>query len=280
MSREASTNFVASFDAMVKQAYQGAAKLYGTVRVKTGVVGSTHTFPKMGKGLASQRLPQTDVVPMNVGHSKATATLTDWNAPEYSDVFDINKLNFDEKRELVQVVASAMGRRMDQLVLDAMSSGANSTQVGINLGGTNSGLNTTKILRASRLMDAAGVPKDGRRHMAISASALETALGESDIGSSDYNVLKPLYAGELKGWGSFLFHIIEDRDEGGLPLATNTRTNFAYHQDAVGLAVGMDMRTDIAYIDEKTSWLVNGLFSAGAVVIDDNGVYDVLTYEA
>lgn len=280
MSQTASANFITSFDSMVKQAYQGTMKLRNTVRVKTNVKGSTHVFPKLGKGMATQRIPQTDVVPMGVQHSKATATLTDWNAAEYSDVFDINKLSFDEKRELAQVVAAGIGRRLDQLILDAMATGASSTQVGLNVGGTNSGLNVEKMLRAKRLMDAAGVPNDGRRHMAISAYGLEQALLTTKVGSADYNILRPLVEGSLTKFAGFNFHIIEDRDEGGLDLSTNTRTNFAWHQDAVGLAVGMEMRTDVNYIGEKTSWLLNGLFSGGSVVVEDAGVYDVLTYEA
>ncbi|MGB0874568.1 MAG: hypothetical protein ACPGSE_05015, partial [Synechococcus sp.] len=34
----------------------------------------------------------------------------------------------------------------------------------------------------------------------------------------------------------------------------------------------MDLRTEVNYIAEKTSTLVNAIFSAGSVVIDDNGV--------
>lgn len=279
MSQQASTNFITSFDAMVKQAYQGQMKLRDTVRLKTGVIGSTHKFPKMGAGVAQVRVPQTDVVPMNVSHSNATATLVNYSAPEYTDIYDINKLNFDEKRELALVVAGALGRRLDQMILDAIQTGANSTQVSDDVGGTDSGLNLAKILRAKRLLDDAGVPGSDR-HMAISARALEDALAVTEIGSSDYNVTKALAVGEIKKFAEFEFHVIDTRDEGGLDVASNIRTNFAWHKDAVGLAIGLDMRTDVAYIDEKTSWLTNGLFSAGAVVIDDEGAYDVLTYEA
>lgn len=280
MSASATTNFITSFDTMVKQAYQGTMKLRNTVRVKSGVVGSTHKFPTLGKGIATERVRLTDVVAMNLTHGNATATLTDWNAPEYSDVFDINKLAFDEKKELAQAVAAAMGRRLDQLIINAMATSANATQVGVSIGGSNTNINIEKILRAKRLLDDAGVPNDGRRHMALSAQALEAALTEVEIGSSDYNVLKPLVSGEIKSWAGFQFHMIETRDEGGLPKTSNIRNNFAWHADSVGLAIGMDMKTEINYIPEKTSWLINGLFSAGAVTIDTNGVYDVLAIEA
>lgn len=280
MTTGASTNFITSFDTLVKKQYQGKMKLRGAVRVKTGIKGSTHEFPIINKGVATPRIPQTDVTPMNVGHGKAVATLEDWNAADYSDIYDLSKLNFDEKQELVDTATMAMGRRLDQLILDAMASGANSTQVAKSVGGADTGLNLAKILRAKRLMDDAGVPNDGRRHMAISAYAIEQALQETEIASADYNILMPLLKGELTDFSSFKFHLIESRDEGGLAVSSNTRTNFAFHQDAVGLAIGLDLRTEINYVPEKTSTLVNAIFSAGSVVIDDNGVYDVLTHEA
>ena len=220
MSTSISTAFVATFDAEVKQAYQGAAKLFGTIRTKTGVVGSTHRFPKLGKGLAQPRIPQTDVVPMNVQHSNVTATLEDWSAPEYSDVYDLQKINFDERKELKTAIASAMGRRNDQLILDAADAGASATQVDDNVGGTNSGVNTAKLRRAKRLMDAAGVPATDRTFV-HSAVGLEQLLGETDATSSDFNSIKALVNGELDTWLGFKFVMIEDRDEGGLDLTAN-----------------------------------------------------------
>lgn len=280
MTTGASTNFITSFDTLVKKQYQGKMKLRGAVRVKTGVKGSTHEFPVINKGVATPRIPQTDVTPMNVTHGKATATLEDWNAADYSDVYDLSKLNFDERQELVDCATMAIGRRLDQLIIDGMDTGANSTQVAKSVGGADTGLNLAKILRAKRLMDDAGVPNDGRRHMAVSAYAVEQGLAETEIASADYNILMPLMKGEINDFSGFRFHMIEARDEGGLDVTSNTRKNFAFHQDAVGLAVGVDLRTEVNYIPEKTSTLVNALFSAGSVVIDDNGVYEVLTHEA
>lgn len=278
MTATISTAFIATFDAEVKQAYQGAAKLFGTIRTKTGVNGSTHRFPKLGKGLAQPRIPQTDVVPMNVQHSNVTATLEDWSAPEYSDIYDLQKINFDERKELKMAIASAMGRRMDQLTLDAADAGASATQVGTAVG-AGVGLNTAKLRRAKRLMDAAGVPATDRTFV-HSAVGLEQLLGETDATSSDFNSIKALVNGELNTWLGFKFIMIEDRDEGGLDITgANVRKNFAYHKAALGIAVGMDMRTEMNYVPEKTSWLINGMFSAGAVGIDSSGIIEVLSDE-
>lgn len=56
MSQSLSSAAIASFDAEVKHAYQGSGLLRPTVRLRTGVVGSTHRFPKMGKGTATVRI--------------------------------------------------------------------------------------------------------------------------------------------------------------------------------------------------------------------------------
>jgi hypothetical protein len=41
----------------------------------------------------------------------------------------------------------------------------------------------------------------------------------------------------------------------------------------------MNMKTEINYIAEKTSYLVNGMFSAGAVAIDDEGIVKITCRE-
>lgn len=279
MSVNASTNFATSFDTLVKKQYQNGMQLRGTVRVKTGVVGSTHRFPKINKGVATPRIPQSDVTPMNIGHGYADASLTDWNAADYSDIFDLAALTFDEKQELVDTANLAIGRRLDQMIIDAMAASAFATQVTQSIGGTNTGLNLAKILRAKRLLDDNGVPASDR-HIACSAQALEQALLETEFSSGDFNILRPLMTGELRSFATFTFHMIEARDEGGIPVAANVRNNFAYHKDAVGLAIGIDMRTEVNYIPEKTSTLINAVFKAGAVSIDTNGIIDLLTYEA
>lgn len=278
MSKFLTDNQVNAFDAVVKHAYQGASLLRGSVRLRTGVVGATHRFPKMGKGVATPRVPQTDVVPMNIAHTNATATISDWAAPEYTDIFDQQKVNYSEREELGMVIASAQGRREDQLVLDAINAASSPLTVGTNVGGTGTGLNTAKFRRTKRLMDANGVPK-GQRTFVVAATGMEDLLGDSDANTFDKNVVKALFDGEISKWLGFDIIPMEDRDEGGLPLASGVRTNYAYDMAAVGLAVGIEHRTEVNYIPVKTSWLANGLFAAGSVSIDEQGIAEVSATE-
>jgi len=277
MTAGVSSAFVAEFSSDVKHAYASSGSgLLERIRIKSGVVGSTHRFHKMGKGLASARITQSDVVPMNVSNSNATATLTDWEAPEYSDIYDMEKISYDEKQELVSVVGGAIARRAEELVLLALDAGASATQVIENFGGTGTGLTIAKIRRAKKLMDAAGVPKADRTFVHAS-TGLEQLLGATPVTSGDFNSVKALVNGELDHFLGFTFIGMEDRDEGGIVSTANVEKNFAFHKNAIGLAVGMEFRSAIDWIPEKTSWLVNGMYSAGAVAIDSTGIYEVLS---
>ena len=279
MSISLSNAFVTLFDAEVKQAYQGKAMLVPAVRQRRGVEGSTVKFPKVGRGVATVRVPQTDVTPLNVGFSSVTLTLADYNAAEYSDIFSQAKVNFDERQELVQVVAGAMGRRQDQMILDALTASSTSLTVANSIGGSNTNMNVAKLREAKRLLDKGNVPPDGR-NIIIHANGLANLLSETSVTSSDFNSVKALVQGDIDTFLGFKFHVLGDRSEGGLAIdGSLDRTCFAFHKDAVGYGEGIAMRTEINYIAEKTSWLVNEVFSAGAVAIDDEGIVKITCRE-
>lgn len=272
-----SSAFIAEFSSDVKHAYQSMGRgLLERVRVQNDVKAATYKFHKMGKGVASEHIPQADVTPMNVGNSSATATLKNYVAPEYSGVFDLEKISYNERDELVKVVAGAINRRAEQLILDALDAGASSTQVTENFGGTGSGVTVTKLRRLKRLMDAAGVPKEDRTFVHDSIG-LEQLLGSTAVTSSDYNQVKALVHGELDTYMGFKFILVEDRTEGGIVTTANVTKNFGFHKDAIGIAIGHQFDTEVNYIAQKVSWLINGRYSAGAVGIDDTGIYELLS---
>lgn len=274
-----SNAFVTLFDAEVKQAYQGKAMLVGAVRARRGVEGSIVKFPKVGRGVATPRVPQTDVTPLNVGFSQVTLTLQDWNAAEYSDIFNQAKVNFDERQELVQVVANAVGRRQDQMIIDALVNSSTGLTVANSIGGSNTNMNMAKLRDAKRLLDKSNVPPENR-HIVIHANNLSALLSETSITSSDFANVKALVQGEVSYFMGFQFHVIGDRNEGGLPIdGSSDRKVFAFHRDAVGYGEGIAMRTEINYIPEKTSWLVNEVFSANSVAIDAEGIVQITCRE-
>jgi len=271
--------FVTLFHSEVKHAYQAQMMLRSAVRTKSATGAETVKFPKLGKGVASPRTaPSSDVVPMGLAYTPATVSMLDWNASEYSDIFNQAKINFEDRSELVKAISGAMGRRYDQLIVNALVAATPTHQISNDIGGTDTDLNLAKLIEAKRKMDAANVPPSGR-HFLGHTNGQASLLNTTQITSSDYAVVKALVRGEVNSFLGFQFHWMGDYEEGGLPKSTNSRTNFAWHEDSVGMAIGIDIRTTIDWIPTKRSWLVSSDFSGNAVVIDVDGVAEIVTEE-
>lgn len=288
MSRELSTVAVTQFDTEVKHAYQSMGVLSGTTTERKGVVGNEYKFRKMGKGVAQQRTaPSADAIPMNIDHSLITCSLTDWDAPEYTDIFNAKDVNFDEVKELGMTIAGALGRRDDQIKINAMAAGTYSATpaategylVGTNIGGVGTNLNVDKLRRIKKYMDDEEVPAGGR-HIAVSASGLEGLLGETQVTSTDYNSVKALVSGDVDTFLGFKFHVIGTRTEGGLAKSGAVRDGYAWHESAIGYANGMEVTTRVDWSVDKDSWKSTGYLKAGAVIRDIRGVVKYQATEA
>lgn len=274
MSNNLSSVAMQEFDSMVKHAYQGAGQLRDAVTVRNGVVGDTYKFRKMGKGLALEKAVSSEVVqPMNVAHSLINCSLSNFYASEYTDLFDAAEVNFDEKNELASTIAGALGRKQDQLIIDALNAASGTGTVDDG----NGGLGVEEVTAAKKTLVANSVGT-GNLQAVIDADGLADLLGDEKATSGDYQNIKALVSGDIDTFMGFKIHVIGTRAEGGLPLASNTITSFFFDRDAVGLAVGIDMKTTVDYIPERVSHLCTGMLKAGAVVRDAEGVVKV-TYD-
>ena len=279
MAVSLSTNFISLFEAEVKQAYQVERKLAGTTRTRTGVVGNTVQFPKIAKGSAGVVVPQPDLVPLNVSHTNVSVSMSNYAAPEYTSIFDQQKVNYDERQELVQTLGNAIGRRCDQIILDALANSSSSLTVANSIGGSNTNINVSKVLESARLLNAKGVPM-ADRYMAISADGLASLLAEEKAASQDYVLHKAMTDGKIDNFLGFKVVMIGDMDEGGLAIdGSSDRTCFAWHKDSVGYAEGIGPKTEINYVPEKASWLTNVMLSANAVAVDAEGIVIITARE-
>ena len=274
---------------MTKHDYQSMGVLRGTMRQRNNVKGSKATFNKMGKGEANERTaPSSDVIAMNVDHNIVEVTLKDYEASEYTDIFKQAEVLPDEVTELSTTIKGAIGRRRDQLCIDALAAGTYNSAAGngatvlTSVGGAASGMNITKLLTIKEWMDDNEVPDEGR-HVALNANGFKTLLGETQITSSDYNTVQALVRGEINTFLGFTFVRIGKRAEGGLPhdgAGTYPTTGdvvdgFAWQRDAVGEAIGIDMQTSVEWVPQKKSHLSSGDYKGNAVIIDEVGIVKV-----
>ena len=287
MTATISPAFTTIFDQEVKQAYQASRALAGLIREKSAVSGNTVKFPKLTKGVATVRTPKADVTPMSLTYSQATATMTDFIAAEYSDIFEQSHVNFDDRRELVEAVGNAIGRRMDQVATDALDAAtsiavANTVQ-NDGSSGSAADLNVGKIRAAKKSLDSNNTPPQDRC-LLIHANNLSALIGQTETQSSEFNEVKALVDGTISKFLGMQIVVIGDRDEGGLTKdGSNDRSCYAFHKSALGMGVSMNQKSEVNYIPEKTSFLVSSMFSAGAIAIDDGssgGIVKITCREA
>lgn len=258
------------FDALVKAEYHSRGFLLrDAIRMRRDVIGYSVEFRKVDEVIAVETGYLQAVTIQDPGYTKETAILKKYTAPTAVDTVQELTVNFDTKMENAMLVADAMGRRSDQITIDALAADPGDT---IANGGTN--FTYEKYTKVIEFFENNAVPL-GNRWVAMSASAFRRLLQADQFTSTFYTQNRVLDRGFVKEYLGFNVVIIPEMTEGGLPKTGNIRKNFAWHNQAVGMGVGHNFRTEINYLPLQTSWLINGIFSAGAVVIDNRGVLEI-----
>ncbi len=267
MSNDITNSFVQMYVHDVHEAYQSrGSKLRPTLRLQTGVKGSTCVFQKNGKGSAGLKTRHGNVPLMNVSHSTVSCTLEDWYGADYVDKLDQLKGNTDERKVVANAGAWALGRKVDELILSTMDSTPTVIEE------ASSGLSKEKILKAFAMLNEADVPDDGNRFAVVGAHQWNEMLNIAEFKSSDYAGEKYswLKGTEARQWLgiTWLFH-------SGLPLKEGVRKCFMYHRSAVGLAEAQGVECFVDWVPEKAAHLVNHMLSAGVCLIDKQGIIEI-----
>lgn len=259
--------FIKQFESEVHMAYQRmGSKLRNTVRTSGNVRGSVVRFQKIGTGTASTKARNGNVTAMELVHTNVEATMADFYAAEYIDKLDELKVNIDERQAVAQSAAAALGRKTDEIIYDAMDTGANATQIS----SVATAVSKANLLALFETFGSADIPEDGNRYIAMSPAGYADLFNINEFASSDFVGDQNLpFAGGMTMKEFLGFKIFSTS-------AVTAGKNLAYHTSAVGLGVNADVSTELNYVPEKASHLATSMMSMGAVVINDNGVYELL----
>jgi len=300
-----STNaFITMFgDEVTHIAQQKQSKLQGAVRTVRGVVGSTYRFPVLGKaGVIKNKSAKQDIEALSLidintsssgvldldsgtyigdgtgtvaadvdvmNHTNKTATLDNYSTGEYVDDFDALKTNVDLRSAYASSIAAAMSRAYDKVIIDALDTARSSmTAITETTSGTLVRADLTKIHNA---LNAKDVPLNDR-YLVVDSTTYGDILGDTNIvGNADGPLSQALVTGILPnvlGFNIIMSNLLTaiDADE---------YYSYAFHKDAVGMAIGKDITTMVNYIPQKLSTLIAAEFSAGSVVIDPTACVSV-----
>ncbi|AEP10152.1 phage capsid protein [Micavibrio aeruginosavorus] len=258
--------FIKQFEREVHESYQRmGSKLRNTVRTISNVQGSSTVFQKVGKGVASTKSTHGMVPVMNLSHSTVETTLQDYYAGDWVDRLDELKTNIDERQVIANAGAYALGRKTDELIINALATA--STNVVADAG---AGMSIAKILEAFEQLGEADVPDDGERYAIVGYKQWSELLATDEFTSADYvgpDEL-PFRGIQAKRFLGTLFI-----PHSGLPIdGTGVRSCFWFHKTAIGHASGSDVQTDITWHGDRAAHFVNNMMSQGASLIDGNGV--------
>ena len=263
------------FDALVKAEYHSRGFLLrDSIRMRRDVIGNAVQFRKVGQIIAVPTGYLQNVTIQDPNYTPQTATLLKYTAPCAVDTVQELTVNFDVKMENAMLVADAMGRRSDQITIDALAA-----NVGSTIPTNASNFTYDKYTQILQFFENNAVPL-GERWVAMSASNFRSLLKQDQFVSTFYTQNRVLDRGFIREYLGMNVVIIPQMTEGGLPLNGTVRTALAWHRQSTGMGIGHDFRTEINYIPLQTSWLINGIFSAGAVVIDNRGVVAISCDEA
>jgi len=259
--------FIKQFEREVHEAYQRqGSKLRNSVRSINNVNGASAVFQKVGKGTASTKSTHGMVPVMNLSHTAIDCPLADYYAGDWVDQLDELRINHDERAVIANAGAYALGRKTDELIINALNTASTNVIVDGNVGFTKD-----KVLQAFEILGNADVPDDGQRYAVIGWKQWSDLLKIPEFASADYigKDDMPWQGGsQARKWmGTTCIQTT------GLPVDGNDiRTCFWFHKTAVGHAASSEVQTDITWHGDRASHFVNNMMSQGAVLIDGTGV--------
>ena len=282
MSVQITTAFVEQYKSNVFHlAQQKGSRLRDAVRTET-VVGKAHFFERIGSTAALKRTSRhSDTPRVDTPHSRRKVTMDDYDWADLIDNEDKVRMLISPSSEYAQAGAWAMGRAMDDAIIDAASGNAFG---GVAGGSTvalpsaqkivhgSAGLSVTKLIEAKEILDANSVDPEEPRYCVVTSKQLSDLLAITQITSADFNSVKARVQGEIDTFMGFKFIRTERLDTN----SSSNRLVLAFAQSGIGLAVGQDINTRISErADKNYATQVFLSMTIGATRIEDEKVVEI-----
>lgn len=229
------------------------------------------------------------LVPQDVPTDRRWVYPSDWDTTIIIDSFDKLRLLTDPTNEYVKAGAAALKRKMDDIVItaffaDAKTGEAGGTttsfpsgqQVGVNVGGTASGLNFAKLREAREILMANEVDPDEELFVAVTADEMNDLMNEPQLTTREFvnfSGMSPVESGRIMRAHGFM--IIETQR-----LATdgsNYRRVPVWSKLGMHLGVWDDLSTDIfqSTTIKKRPYVAYSCMTIGATRVEEKRVVEI-----
>lgn len=295
MSVQITTAFVQQYRANVDHlVQQKGSRLRPLVRTETQNA-EFEFYDRIGATSAQEVTGRHQDTPLvNTPHDRRRVALRDFDWGDLIDRPDRIRTLIDPTSPYAQSAAFALGRKMDEIILDAAfgtvytgKTGSttvtfpSSQQIAVDFvesgSAASSGLTIGKLRKAKQILDRNEVDPTERRYIACTAKQITDMLQTTQVTSSDFNTVKALVAGEINTFMGFEFV----RTELVRTNASSNRRVVCWCQSGLLLAVGSDITVDIGPRRDKrnaTQVYVSGTF--GATRMEEEKVVEIICSEA
>lgn len=250
MSTQITTAFVNQFSQNIQLlSQQMGSLLRNSVRQET-VTGEKAFFEQIGSAVAQKRASRHASTPiMDTPHARRMVTMSDYEYADLVDDQDKIRMLISPESTYGKAAAAAIGRAMDDEIIDALGgtaktgvSGGTSTALpsGQKIAHGSAGLTIAKLISAKKIMDQNSVDPSIERYIVVSPEQIEDLLNTTSVTSADFNSVKALVNGTVDSFMGFKF-ITSNRlkDDG------TSRLCYAYAREGVVMALGKDVTAKI-----------------------------------
>ncbi len=265
---------------------QKGSRLRNAVTVESGVVGEKKFIDQIASMTATTKKSRIAPTPITEPTFKRRmiTMYTYEHAPVYDTIYDLQKMLVDPKSKLTQSAIFAMGRAMDQLIIDCANGTAyygkegaspQTLPSGQKVAVASAGLTIAKLLAAKQKLDEAEVDQDDPRFVVCTAEQIGNLLGTTQVTSADYNTVKALASGQIDSFLGFQFIRSEL-----LAKSSTSRYCLAFAKSGIALAIGKDVnvkvdeRSDLSYATQ-----IYASMTLGASRIEEEKVVEIACLE-
>ena len=292
MSYEITKAFVAQYSANVQLLTQQNGSLLRKWINEEKVNGESSFFDQIGSTHASRRTSRhADTPRLDTPHFRRRLTSQAFDWADLIDNEDLVKTLSDPTSKYAINASMAMGRAMDEVIVDAAlgtsyagEDGATALTGQTAIPHGSAGLTLAKLLNAKETMDGDNVDTDGR-YLVCTAKQISDLLNTTEVKSADYNTVRALATGDVESFLGFKFVPVNGkRSQGTKIIPTNnaaSRRCFAFQKDGLTLGIGADIKTEIGKrADKNYATQVFLSMSIGATRMDEKKVLEVLCSES
>lgn len=285
MSTEITVAFVQQYrDNVISLSQQRGSLLRDKVR-QDFEKGKAFYFERVGATTAVKKTTRHGDTPLvNTPHSRRRVTPFSYEWADLVDDADRVRMLISPESTYAQNAAYAMGRAMDDAIIEAFYGNAYAGEDGstavalpdsqkVPQDGTPSSITLAKLIAARTILQKADVDPDDPRHCILSPAAMGALLNISEAKSADYNTNRVLVNGRVQTFMGFDY-----TECNRLPIVTGGtyRASYIWCQSGVGLMVADDVKTRITErADKSYSVQVFVSMDIGATRIEDEKVVEI-----